>query len=262
MPTPLDGRIDAHREDGVLELRIANLSRANALDRSMLERLVEILSSDALDGVRAVLLGGEGERHFSAGLDLRGDGVEVLEESLRGGERLLGHAADAIADCAVPVIAVLGGTAAGGALELAIACDWRIASPDARMAMPAARRLGVVYTAEGLARFVAVMGPARTRMLFLTGQPVDARRALEIGLVDEVVDDPAGLWEAARTSAASVADAAPIAVAGTRAVVAALPRGGAADVARVWRRRAFASADLREGLAAFSERRAPRFGGA
>lgn len=261
MPTPLDGRIETHREGGVLELRITNPSRANALDRGMLERLVAILSSDALEGVRAVLLGGDGERHFSSGLDLRGDGVEVLEESLRGGERLLGHAADAIADCPVPVIGVLGGTAAGGALELAIACDWRIASPEARLAMPAARRLGVVYTAEGVARFVAVMGPARTRMLFLTGRPVDGHRAFEIGLVDEVVDEPAGLWDAARAAAGAIAEAAPIAVAGTRAIIAALPRGGAGEVARTWRRRAFASADLREGLAAFSERRAPRFEG-
>ena len=261
MASPPDGRIDAHREDGVLELRIANPARANALDRGMLERLVQVLSPDALDGVRAVLLGGDGERHFSAGLDLRGDGVDLLEESLRGGERLLGHAADAIADCPVPVIGVLGGTAAGGALELAIACDWRIASPGARMSMPAAHRLGVVYTAEGLGRFVAVMGPARTRMLFLTGRPVDGRSALGIGLVDEVVDEPDGLWGAARAAAASIAEAAPIAVAGTRAIVTALARGGAGDVAQTWRGRAFASADLREGLAAFSERRAPQFTG-
>ena len=127
--------------------------------------------------------------------------------------------------------------------------------------MPAATRLGVVYAAEGLARFVALMGPARARLLFLTGMPVDARRALELGLVDEVVDEPVALWASARAAARAVADAAPIAVAGTRAVIDALARGDAPEVARSWRRRAFESRDHREGLAAFAERRPPRFTG-
>ncbi len=249
------------RDDGVLELRFANPSRANALDRAMLDRLVEVLAPDAIDGAAVVLLGGDGGRHFSSGLDLGADDNDVLAQHLRAGERVLGRAADAIATCSVPVIGVLNGVAAGGALELASACDWRVASPDARLAMPAATRLGVVYAAEGLARFVALMGPARARLLFLTGAPVDARRALEMGLVEEVVDEPVALWPSARAAARAVADAAPIAVAGTRAVIDALSRGDAAEVARTWRRRAFESRDHREGLAAFAERRPPHFTG-
>ena len=245
----------------MLELRIANPSRANALDSAMLERLVEVLAPAAVGDAAVVLLGGEGGRHFSSGLDLRADMQDVLAQRLRAGERVLGRAADAIATCPVPVIGVLNGAAAGGALELASACDWRVASPEARFAMPAATRLGVVYAAEGLARFVALMGPARARLLFLTGAPVDARRALELGLVDEVVDEPVALWASARAAARAVADAAPIAVAGTRAVIDALARGDAPEVARTWRRRAFESRDHREGLAAFAERRPPRFTG-
>jgi len=245
----------------VLELRIANPSRANALDRAMLDRLVDVLAPDGIAGAAVVLLGGDGGRHFSSGLDLRADDHDVLAQHLRAGERVLGRAADAIATCPVPVIGVLNGVAAGGALELASACDWRVASPDARLAMPAATRLGVVYAAEGLARFVALMGPARARLLFLTGAPVDARRALELGLVDEVVDEPVALWASARAAARAVADAAPIAIAGTRAVIDALSRGDAAEVARMWRRRAFESRDHREGLAAFAERRPPHFTG-
>lgn len=227
----------------------------------MLDGLIAALAPEALGDARVVLLGGDGERHFSAGLDLRGDGLPALEDALRGGERILGRAADAIADCRIPVIGVVNGVAAGGALELAIACDWRVAAPHARLAMPAARRLGVVYAVEGLARFAAVMGPARARMLFLTGRPVDARRALELGLVDEVADRSEEVWPLARAAAESVAAAAPLAVAGTRAVIGGLGTPDAAEIARIWRQRAFASADLKEGLAAFAERREPHFTG-
>jgi enoyl-CoA hydratase/carnithine racemase len=163
----------------------------------------------------------------------------------------------------VPVIGVLNGAAVGGALELAIACDWRIARRGARLAMPAAH-LGVVYAADGLRRFVAAMGPARTRRLFLTGTPVEADEALAIGLVDEVVPEDA-LWDVARAAAADVARAAPLAVAGTRAVVRELVEGAppslVEETAAGWRARAFGSDDFREGLAAFRERRPPSFRG-
>jgi enoyl-CoA hydratase/carnithine racemase len=161
------------------------------------------------------------------------------------------------------VIGVLNGAAFGGALELAIACDWRIGRRGARLGMPAAR-LGVVYAADGLRRFVAAMGPARTRRLFLTGVPVDADEALRIGLVDEVVPEE-GLWDAALAAAAEVAKAAPLAVAGTRAIVGALEDGAApgavAETADGARARAFGSEDFREGLRAFRERRPPDFRG-
>jgi enoyl-CoA hydratase/carnithine racemase len=161
------------------------------------------------------------------------------------------------------VIGVVNGAAAGGALELAIACDWRIARAGARLAMPATR-FGVVYTADGLRRFVAAMGPARTRRMFLTGAPLEAGEALVAGLVDDVVE-PADLWAAARAAAEQVAAGAPLAVAGTRAVVKALSDGSPpADVeetARRWRERAYASDDIAEGLGAFRDRRPPNFRG-
>jgi enoyl-CoA hydratase/carnithine racemase len=250
-------------EDGALVARIANEGRANALDDAILDDLVSLLEGPRAAAARVVLLAGAGERHFSAGLDLGDRGAEELAAFLQEGERRLGRAARAIAGAPVPVIGVLNGAAFGGALELAIACDWRIARRGARLGMPAAR-LGVVYAADGLRRFVAAMGPARTRRLFLTGTPVDADEALRIGLVDEVVDED-GLWDAARAAAAEVARAAPLAVAGTRAIVRAIEDGADADAvdaaADGWRARAFASQDLREGLRAFRERRPPGFRG-
>ena len=104
------------------------------------------------------------------------------------------------------------------------------------------------------------MGPAG-RAAFLTGVPVEAEEALAMGLVEQVVEPPA-LWTAARAAAAEVAAGAPLALAGTRAVVRALsdgsPPADVEEIARRWRERAFASDDFAEGLAAFRERR-PRF---
>jgi enoyl-CoA hydratase/carnithine racemase len=261
-PASSAGRLLVEEDGPALVLRISNPGRANALDEAILDALASLLHAPP-PASRAVLLGGDGDRHFSSGLDLAGRAPEALADALRDGERRLGAAAAAVADCPVPVIAVLNGGAFGGALELAIACDWRIAAAGARLGMPAAR-IGVVYAAEGLRRFVAAMGPGGARRLFLTGVPLEADEALAAGLVDQVVE-PAGVWAAARAAAAEVASAAPVAVAGTRAVVRALcdgsPPADVEETALRWRERAFASDDLREGLAAFQERRPPEFSG-
>jgi enoyl-CoA hydratase/carnithine racemase len=247
--------------DGVLIARIANEGRANALDATILDEIVSLLHGPRAAGARAVLLAGAGERHFSSGLDLGERTPEALAAELQDGERRLGNAAQAIASSPVPVIGVINGAAVGGALELAIACDWRIARRGARLGMPAAR-IGVVYAADGLRRFVAAMGPARTRRLFLTTAPVEAEEAYDLGLVDQVVEAD-DLWQTARAAATAVAQAAPLAVAGTRAIVAALSEGPESiqETAQAARARAFGSEDFREGLAAFREKRPPRFEG-
>ncbi len=238
-------------------LRIHNPERANAVDEGILHAIVRELE-DTPPGLRVVVLTGSGDRHFSAGLDLGDASGPALAERLRRGEALLGTAATAIAACRCPVIGVINGAAFGGALELAVACDWRIATDRARLGMPAAR-LGVVYAPTGLARFVSLMGPARTRQLFVGGRPVSAERAQAIGLVDEIV--PADALEATvRQIALDIAAAAPTAVAGTRAAVTllseAIPATTVEEIERL-RAEAYASPDFIEGLAAFRERRPP-----
>jgi enoyl-CoA hydratase/carnithine racemase len=254
---PPAGRIDTEARDGILTLRIANPDRANALDDAMLARLAAAFSGPEAREARVVLLGGAGDRHFSAGYDLQGavaagDPVDAL----RAGERLLGEAVRALRACPRPVIAVLNGAAMGGALELAMACDWRLAARGARFAMPPAR-LGIVYTAAGLRAFAEAVGLPRTRELFLTGRAVEADEALAIGLVNRVLEQDE-LWPAAERDARAVADGAPIAVGGMTAVLRDVDD---ARLAERWRERAYASEDLREGLAAFRERRPGRFAG-
>jgi enoyl-CoA hydratase/carnithine racemase len=260
--TPQRGRLLADEEDGTLTLRIDNPKRANALDGPVLDALSGALDAPAA-GIRVALLGAAGERHFSSGLDLGDHDARGLIDYLPAAEGNLGRAAAVIRECPVPVIGVINGAAFGGALELAMACDWRIAAEGARFGMPAAK-IGVVYTAQGLRRFVAALGPPRAKELFLTGTPITADRARDIGLVDRVVRDR-DLWDVAHEEAQAVAASAPLAVAGTRRIIDALAHGSPgedairrADEAR---RAAFASEDFREGLAAFRGKRPPRFRG-
>lgn len=260
---PSGGRLEIEDDGHALIVRIANESRANALDDAILDALVSLLEGPRAAAARVVVLTGAGDRHFSAGLDLGERTADELVDYLQQGERRLGRAARAIAGCPSPVVGVLNGAAFGGALEIAIACDWRIARRGARLGMPAAR-IGVVYAADGLRRFVAAMGPARTRRFFLTGGPVDADEAYALGLVDQVVDAGA-LEEAVRAVVADVSAAAPLAVAGTRAIIATLteraPWEEVEGTASQARARAFGSEDFREGLAAFRDKRPPAFTG-
>ncbi|MDH3725110.1 MAG: enoyl-CoA hydratase-related protein [Thermoleophilia bacterium] len=254
------GRLLADEEDGTLSLRIDNPKRANALDGPVLDALIEALRAPA-ESIRVALLGASGDRHFSSGLDLGDHDARGLVDYLPTAEEHLGRAAAALRECPVPVVGVINGAAFGGALELAMACDWRIAAERARFGMPAAK-IGVVYTAQGLQRFVAALGAPRAKELFLTGTPITADRARDIGLVDRVVRDR-DLWEVARKEAQAVAASAPLAVAGTRRVIDALAHGlpgeDATRLADEARRVAFASEDFREGLAAFRGKRPPHF---
>lgn len=234
--------LDASRQGDALVLRVRNEGRANALDEETLRALQDALATPGVCDVRVVLLAGAGDRHFCSGLDL-GEG-DTLEARARVEllERHLGAAVRAIAGCDRPVIGVVNGAAVGGGLELALACDWRIARRGARLAMPAAR-IGVVYSRDGLARFLDVIGPARTRLLFLTGRVLDADAALAMGLVDQVVE-PGELWPAAHAAAAEVTEGDPLAIDGTREIIRDLTRTrddpAAAARADEWRKRAFA----------------------
>ena len=243
--------------DGVGRLTISNPAKRNALDRGVLDGLVDALS--AVDA-RCVVLTGEGPV-FSAGYDIADLSTEHLAEAAA---ELLTHpfeAALAALDAVeVPVVAALGGHAFGGGLELAVACDLRVCAPAARLGMPPAR-LGVVYSHTGLRRFVDAIGSARTRELFLTARPVDAAEALSWGLVNEVVEDVAVRSVAL---AAEIAALSPLSLRGTKRVLRALipPLDPATEAELLGlREAAFRSEDFAEGVRAFTEKRQPKWRG-
>jgi enoyl-CoA hydratase/carnithine racemase len=184
-------------------------------------------------------------------------------------ERLVAHpftaALDALDACPIPTLAALPGHTIGGGLELALACDLRIAADGIRLGMPPAK-LGLVYSHTGLRRFLETIGAPRTRELFLLGREIDARTALSWSLVNAVVL-PSDLEEEALDRAEELAANAPLSVRGNKRVIRELLRAGGdldPDVERELielRRACFQSEDLREGVRAFAEKRPARWRG-
>lgn len=191
--------------------------RGNALDVTMLAALEAHLGGLAED-VRVVLLRGQGERAFSTGYH-----VPSLLAELDAGPSVsdfeghpLERALRALEAVAVPTVAVLHGNAYGAGCELALACDLRLAADDARLCMPPAR-LGVLYSATGMRRLLELTGPAVAKELLFTGEPVDAARAVALGLVNRVAPK-AELDAAARTLAATLAGNAPLSLRHTKTI--------------------------------------------
>jgi enoyl-CoA hydratase/carnithine racemase len=256
---------------GVVRLTISNPAKRNALDHPILDAVTATLGElasggrDSQSSARCVLLTGA-HGMFSAGYDIGEIPDEEFEERA---ERLVAHpfteAIDALEAFPRPTLAALSGHTIGGGLELALACDLRVAQQDIKLGMPPAK-LGLVYSHTGLRRFLDAIGAARTRELFLLGRHIDASTALAWGLVNAVA--PAGELDAvALEIAAELAGNAPLSQTGNKRVIAALLRAEGelpADVEQELielRRASFASQDLREGMRAFAERRPPRWTG-
>jgi enoyl-CoA hydratase/carnithine racemase len=220
---------------------------------------------DDIGDARAVLLTGA-EGMFSSGYDIGDIPGDVFAEEA---ERLVAHpfaeALDALETCEVPTVAALPGHTIGGGLELAVACDLRVAADGILLGMPPAK-LGLVYSHTGLRRFLETIGAPRTRELFLTGRNVDARTALGWGLVNQVVG-VSELDSAALDLAQDLAANAPLSVRGNkRAIRALLAAEGQLDpeVERELielREASFLSEDLREGVRAFAQKRPARWKG-
>jgi enoyl-CoA hydratase/carnithine racemase len=203
---------------------------------------------------------------FSAGYDI-GE-IPDAEFEVQA-ESLVAHpftqAIDALEAFPFPTLAVLPGHTIGGGLELALACDLRVAKEDIKLGMPPAK-LGLVYSHTGIRRFLEVIGAARTRELFLLGRNIDAATALQWGLVNRVSPEDR-LEPLALELARELAGNAPLSQLGNKRVIGAVLRNGA-DMADELerelielRRASFATRDMREGMRAFAEKRPARWRG-
>src|SRR5207244_7096521 len=192
--------------------------KRNALDHPILDAITQTLAT--LSDARCVIVTGA-HGMFSAGYDIGEIPEDEFEERA---ERLVAHpfteAIDALEAFPFPTLAVLPGHTIGGGLELALACDLRVAQEGILLGMPPAK-LGLVYSHTGVRRFLDAIGAARTRELFLLGSYIDAERALAWGLVNRVAP-VADLEETAMTIAAELAGNAPLAQLGNKRVIAAL----------------------------------------
>jgi enoyl-CoA hydratase/carnithine racemase len=252
---------------GVLRLTISNPDKRNALDHPILDAIAATLGDAASrpEQARCVIVTGA-HGMFSAGYDIGEIPEEEFEERA---ERLVAHpfteAVDALEAFPLPTLAALPGHTIGGGLELALACDLRVAAEGILLGMPPAK-LGLVYSHTGVRRFIDAVGAARTRELFLLGRYIDAPTALQWGLVNRVAPAPE-LEPVSLELGLELAGNAPLAQAGNKRVIAALleaegklPEQVAQQLIEL-RRASFASEDMREGVRAFAEKRPARWRG-
>jgi enoyl-CoA hydratase/carnithine racemase len=241
--------------------------KRNALTPDMLIQISQTLNTySADDTVRTVIIRGAGNSAFSSGYDISAIPTNVSPElkELLSNKSPFELAIESIVNYPYPVIAMINGNAFGGACDLAVSCDIRIAADDIKIGMVPAR-LGIVYFPEGIQRVIRTVGWSNAKEMFFTGRTYKALQLKEMGMIDYLV--PREKLETFTLDfAKEISDNAPLAIKGTKRIFNLIAEsqqlgGEAIQEATDWVEIAFKSEDLKEGQAAFLEKRKPLFKG-
>ena len=249
----------AGNAEGIVEIRLSRPDRLNALGVDMTDALLAAITDAAASDARVILICGTG-RAFCAGADLKER--RTMDEAARvKHNRAINAAVDALGAAPMPTLCAINGLALGGGCEIALACDLRYAAEDAQIGLTEAR-IGAIPGAGGTQRMPRVIGATRALELIFTGEPITGKRAAEIGLINAAV--AADQLDAHVMRIAKVlASRSP---SGARTAKRLIYGGLETTLAEGLKQEASAlrdiltSADYAEGLAAFAEKRPPRFG--
>jgi enoyl-CoA hydratase/carnithine racemase len=256
--------IRVERRDGRIAWVIFDRPEArNALTFAMWERLREVAGElDADATVRVVVFTGAGTQAFVSGTDIGEFRSFVSADDGVAYEARIEAAIAALEAIRVPTIAAIAGACTGGGVSIAAACDLRIGAPSARIGVPIARTLGNCISLRNIARVADIIGRDAVKALLLTGKLLDADAARAAGFLNEIVDDgEAGLHARAQALAEEIAALAPLTLRASKEMcrrlraAASLPDDG--DLIRA----CYGSADFREGLTAFLDKRRPNWSG-
>jgi enoyl-CoA hydratase len=253
-----DGAVRFSTADGIASVVFDRPEAYNAMTMAMYDQLAAACAAIAADSnVRVATFRGAGKA-FAAGTDIREFLTFTSAEDGIVYEQRIDAVIIAIESLPVPTIAVVDGSAMGGGLAIATACDFRIATPAARFGVPIARTLGNCLSLANTARLVAAVGPARAKRLLLLADTITAEEALSCGFVVEIVQRE-GIEDAVNTMCRRLASHAPItmrvAKESIRRLTGALPQGD--DLIRV----AYGSHDFRAGVRAFLAKQHPQWSG-
>ena len=253
----VSGEIRTERRGGALWITVDRRSARNAMTFTMYDRIAAICRDANADRtVRAVVLTGANEA-FVAGTDIAQFADFNTAEQAVAYERRMDAWLGAIEDVTVPTVAALRGPVVGGGLAIAAACDLRVAAPSARFGVPVARTLGNCFSAANLVRLAALVGLGRVKELVFTARLIDVREALAIGLVSEVVATDEKLVPRVDELVGELGSYAPLTLRATkemlRRIRARMLPDESADLVAL----CYTSADFREGVRAFLERRPP-----
>ncbi len=234
----------------------------NALTFAMYEGLAEICGRvGTTHEARVLVITGAGDKAFAAGTDIAQfkafkDGEDGITY-----ERKMDRILETIERCPVPTIAAIAGFCTGGGAGIAAVCDFRIASASAQFGFPIARTLGNCLSMGNYARLALLIGPQRAKEMILLAKLMDAPTALQAGLVSEVLPDRAALDARAQALATTLAGHAPLTMQTTKEALRRLQARIADENIDDLIRHTYGSADFREGMTAFLEKRPPRWTG-
>jgi len=212
--------------------------------------------------IRAIVLSGAGSKAFASGADISELPRFTDPKTARAFETLVVRALDSLVRCPIPVIAMIQGYAMGGGCHIAAACDLRVAGESAQLGIPAAK-LGAAVNPGAAARLVSLVGPAVAKEILFSGQPLDAQRALQVGLVNHVVPD-AELAGFTLSLVRQISANAPLTIRNAKQAVNWIAIEGHRRPPREIQEhfvKGFSSRDFKEGLEAFLARRPPKFVG-
>jgi enoyl-CoA hydratase len=244
--------------DGVARVTFNRPQARNALTFAMYDRLAEICEvANADRSIRVMLLAGAGGKAFAAGTDISQFRAFRSDQDALDYEARIDRVMDALERCRVPSIAAIQGACTGGGAAIAACCDLRIAAQGARFGFPVARTLGNCLSMQNVARLAALIGAARVKDIIFRARLVEADEALAIGLVSELAEDGSALMRRAEELGQLVAGHAPLTLRATKEALRRLrPRlapGEGDDLVLM----CYLSADFREGMDAFLDKRKP-----
>lgn len=249
------------KDGAIATLRINRPEKRNPISYAMWKGLPDLVAEvENDDAIKVLIVRGAGEKAFSAGADISefdtyradSEGARVYNEATHVAER-------ALAGLAKPSIAQIHGFCIGGGAELALACDLRFADTNARFGITPAR-LGIVYSLTATKQLADLAGPAVTKYILFSGEHLHARRAYEVGIVDEL-HEPEELGPRVRAFAELIASRSQYSVRSAKRIVQKIQAGQVEDDEETLRLRndSFDTADYKEGVRAFLAKRPPVF---
>src|SRR5579862_9432828 len=248
--------------DGIGRVTFNRPQARNAFTFAMYERLAQICQQANDDrSIKVLVLTGAGDKAFASGTDINQFRAFTTPQHALDYESRIDRVLGQLEQCRVPTIAAINGACTGGGAGIAACCDLRIGTKSVRMGFPIARTLGNCLSMSNISRLTALVGPARVKDLIFTARLIGAEEAAAIGLLSEVVEDLPALQKRAGELATLIAGNAPLTLNATKQALARLQRRLTREEGEDLILMCYMSADFREGLDAFLNKRPPQWRG-